>query len=284
MPATVLAAVVRASEEVTVDEPTGFFGALASAADWFIGLFEAGGEVFMGLVVGIIPTLVVLLTAVNALIRLIGPEKIDRLGAAAGRPGLQWYPVRYLVLPVLSVFFLTNPMAYTMGRFLPERYKPAFYDSAVSFVHPITGIFPHANPGELFVYLGIAGGVAALYSDLYATVGVRRMALKYDIELAGREFERKPGPVGSADRRRLAPRARRQAGLARHLRRRRLRRRLRRRHQHRRFASTGSRPRTSASPPATACSTSSSVTRWAIAPSPPSRRCTGPIVGIGLYF
>ena len=178
MPATVLAAVVRASEEVTVDEPTGFFGALASAADWFIGLFEAGGQVFLDLVVGIIPTLVVLLTAVNALIRLIGPEKIDRLGAAAGRPGLQWYPVRYLVLPVLSVFFLTNPMAYTMGRFLPERYKPAFYDSAVSFVHPITGIFPHANPGELFVYLGIAGGVATLglnTSDLavrYLLVGM----------------------------------------------------------------------------------------------------------------
>ena len=178
MPATILAAIVRAQEEVTVDEPTGFFGALASAADWFISLFEAGGEVFKGLVIGIIPTLVVLLTAVNALIRLIGPERIDKLGEMAGRPGLQWYPVRYLVLPVLSVFFLTNPMCYTMGRFLPERYKPAFYDSAVSFVHPITGIFPHANPGELFVYLGIASGVAALglnTSDLavrYILVGM----------------------------------------------------------------------------------------------------------------
>lgn len=32
-----------------------------------------------------------------------------------------------------------------------------------------------------------------IYTDLYATVGVRRMALKYDIDLAGREFERKPG-------------------------------------------------------------------------------------------
>jgi PTS system glucitol/sorbitol-specific IIC component len=158
----ILAAAVRASEQTQVDEPTGVWGALADAADWFIGLFQAGGEVFLGLVTGIIPTLIVLLTAVNALIRMIGPERIDKFGEYAARPGLQWYPVRYLVLPVLSVFFLTNPMAYTMGRFLPERYKPAFYDSAVSFVHPITGLFPHANPGELFVYLGIAAGITTL--------------------------------------------------------------------------------------------------------------------------
>lgn len=29
--------------------------------------------------------------------------------------------------------------------------------------------------------------------DVYATVGIRRMATKYEIELGGREFERKPG-------------------------------------------------------------------------------------------
>jgi PTS system glucitol/sorbitol-specific IIC component len=151
-----------AASTPTVKPPTGFFGALASAAQWFIGLFQAGGEVFMGLVTGIIPTLIVLLTAVNALIRLIGAERIEKVGEYAARPGIQWYPIRYLVFPFLSVFFLTNPMAYTMGRFLPERYKPAFYDSAVSFVHPITGLFPHANAGELFVYLGIAAGITQL--------------------------------------------------------------------------------------------------------------------------
>lgn len=153
---------VALAADTTVEEPTGFFGALADAADWFIGLFQAGGEVFVGLVVGIIPLLIVLLTAVNALIKLIGPERIDKVGEYAARPGIMYYPVRYLILPVLAVFFLTNPMAYTMGRFLPEKYKPAFYDSAVSFVHPITGLFPHANPGELFVYLGIASGITAL--------------------------------------------------------------------------------------------------------------------------
>jgi glucitol/sorbitol PTS system EIIC component len=128
----------------------------------FIGVFQQGGEVFVGLVTGIIPLLIVLLTAVHALIKLIGPERIDRVGEIAARPGLQYYPLRYLVLPFLAVFFLTNPMAYTMGRFLPERDKPAFYDSAVSFVHPITGLFPHANPAELFVYLGIANGIKTL--------------------------------------------------------------------------------------------------------------------------
>jgi glucitol/sorbitol PTS system EIIC component len=153
---------ISLAAQPTVEKPTGFFGALATAAQWFIGLFNEGGTVFMGLLTGIIPTLVVLLTFVNALIRLIGPEKIDRLGLVAARPGLIYLPVRYLVLPVLSVFFLTNPMAYTMGRFLPEKYKPAFYDSAVSFVHPITGLFPHANAGELFVYLGIAAGITGL--------------------------------------------------------------------------------------------------------------------------
>ncbi len=128
----------------------------------FIGVFQKGAETFTGLLTGIVPLLIILLTAVNALIRLIGPERIDKVGEMAGRRGIQYYPIRYLVLPFLAVFFLTNPMAYTMGRFLPENRKPAFYDSAVSFVHPILGLFPHANPGELFVYAGIANGIRQL--------------------------------------------------------------------------------------------------------------------------
>ena len=148
--------------DVTVDKPEGFLGTLATAAEDFIKVFNKGGSVLLSLMGGILPTLIVLLTAVNALVRLIGAEKIENLGKAAARPGIQWYPVRYIILPFVSVFVLTNPMAYTMGRFLPERFKPAFYDSAVSFVHPILGIFPHANPGELFVYVGIATGIQQL--------------------------------------------------------------------------------------------------------------------------
>lgn len=69
---------------------------------------------------------------------------------------------RYTLLPVISVLFLANPMCYTFGRFVEEKHKPSFYDSTVSFLHPVTGLFPHANGGELFVYMGIATGITTL--------------------------------------------------------------------------------------------------------------------------
>ena len=131
---------------------------LANAAQGFIGLFQAGGATFMGMVTGILPTLIVLITFVNALIKLIGEEKVERFAAKTSRFAI----TRYTIFPVLAVFFLTNPMCYSFGKFLDEKYKPAFYDAAVSFVHPITGLFPHANAGELFVYMGIAAGLQTL--------------------------------------------------------------------------------------------------------------------------
>lgn len=160
------------AEEVAA-EPECTEGALACAAEDFIGLFQRGGEVFVSLVTGIVPLLIVLMTAVNALIALIGAERIDAVGEMAARPGLIYYPIRYVVLPFLACFFLTNPMAYTMGRFLPERYKPAFYDSAVSFVHPPLGLFPHINPGEIFVWAGIAAGITTL------GLGLGDLAIRY---------------------------------------------------------------------------------------------------------
>jgi glucitol/sorbitol PTS system EIIC component len=151
-------AVLLLQEEQQTAQTGGVLGALERAAEWFIGLFQAGGETFIGFVTGIIPTLIVLLTFFYTLINLIGEDRIHRAAQfAAGN-----FFTRYTVLPVLAVFFLTNPMAYTFGTFLEERYKPAFYDSAVSFVHPPLGIFPHVNPAELFVWLGVARGLQQL--------------------------------------------------------------------------------------------------------------------------
>ena len=133
-------------------------GWLTSIGTHFIGVFQKGGEVFAGFVVGIIPTLVVLMTAFYAVTEFVGEQRVHGLARGAGRYAL----TRYTVLPVLSVFFLTNPMAYTFGTFLEEKHKPAFYDSAVSFVHPVLGLFPHCNPGEYFVW----GGVLVAFLEL----------------------------------------------------------------------------------------------------------------------
>jgi len=149
-----LALLLQEEAEATVQQG-GVLGALARAAEWFIGLFQAGGDTFVGFVTGIIPTLIVLLTFFYAIVNLVGEQRVQNVARFAASNML----TRYTLLPLIAVFFLTNPMAYTFGTFLEEKYKPAFYDSAVSFVHPPLGIFPHVNPGELFVWLGVARGL-----------------------------------------------------------------------------------------------------------------------------
>jgi len=48
------------------------------------------------------------------------------------------------------------------GRFLPEKYKPAWLEVSFRFMHYGNALFPHINAGELFVWLGIATGVQKL--------------------------------------------------------------------------------------------------------------------------
>ena len=131
---------------------------ISNAANGFIKLFQEGGTTFMGWVTGIIPLVVCLMTAVNSVIKLIGEERVERFAQKLTRFAV----LRYTLLPIIAVLFLGNPMCYTFGRFVEEKYKPAYYDSCVSFVHPVTGLFPHANPGELFVYTGISAGITKL--------------------------------------------------------------------------------------------------------------------------
>lgn len=135
---------------------------ISNLANGFMSLFQAGAETFLGWCTSIIPLIVVLMTAVNAVIKIIGEERVHNLTRRATKYAI----TRYTVVPILAVLFLGNPMCYTFGRFVEEKYKPAYYDACVSFLHPVTGLFPHANGGELFVYMGIAAGVQQLGLEL----------------------------------------------------------------------------------------------------------------------
>ena len=45
-------------------------------AEGFIGMFNKGGETLVGWVTGIIPTLVCLLVAMNAIVLFVGNERV----------------------------------------------------------------------------------------------------------------------------------------------------------------------------------------------------------------
>lgn len=124
----------------------------------FIGLFETGAETFVSWMTGIVPVVLILMVAMNTLIAFLGEERVTKVAKLSTKNPV----TRYLILPFLSAFMLGNPMSFTMARFLPEYYKPSYYASQAQFCHTSNGVFPHINPGELFVWLGIAQGITTL--------------------------------------------------------------------------------------------------------------------------
>ena len=134
---------------------------IVKLASGFMNLFTLGGEQFMSWVTGIIPTIVMLLVLMNAFMAIAGEKAVAKLaGICTGNPVL-----RYAVLPFVSAFMLGNPMALSMGKFMPEFYKPCFYASVTYHCHTNNGQFPHIIASELFIWLGIANGITALGLD-----------------------------------------------------------------------------------------------------------------------
>lgn len=132
--------------------------AIVSFAEGFINLFDVGATTFVGWVGSIVPKVVLLLVFMNSLIAFIGPEKVEKFANKCSKNLI----LSYMVLPFLSAFMVGNPMVFSFGKFLPEFQKPSYYSAAGFAGHTSNGLFPHINPGELFVWLGIAAGIEQL--------------------------------------------------------------------------------------------------------------------------
>ena len=175
------------------NEQGGFFMILINTVQ---DMVDTGAYQLLTWVTQLLPKVFLFLILLNALTSLIGRSRVERLAAKCGSNVF----LRYLVLPFLSAVVLGNPMAISMGRYLPERYKPAYFASASYHCHTNNGIFQHINPAELFLWLGIANGVLARGQDLfplalrYLLAGlVANFVSGYATELITRRVEKKQG-------------------------------------------------------------------------------------------
>jgi glucitol/sorbitol PTS system EIIC component len=73
---------------------------LVKMAEGFIGLFAEGASTFVGLVGDIVPLLIMLLVAMNAVVQFVGQERIEKLAMKSAKNIF----TRYLVLPVIGTF------------------------------------------------------------------------------------------------------------------------------------------------------------------------------------
>ena len=132
-------------------------------------IVDAGATQLLTWLTQLLPQVFLFLIFLNAVTCLIGRARVEKVAAKCGSNPL----LRYMVLPFLSAVVLGNPMAISMGRYLPEEYKPAYFASASYHCHTNSGIFQHVNPAELFLWLGIANGVLA------RGLGVLPLAIRY---------------------------------------------------------------------------------------------------------
>ena len=114
---------------------------IVNLASGFMNLFTLGGQQFMSWVTGIIPTIIMLLVLMNAIMAIAGEKTVNKLAAVCtGNPVL-----RYAVLPFVSAFMLGNPMALSIGKFMPEFYKPSTHRSPTTAT-PTTVCSPTSTP------------------------------------------------------------------------------------------------------------------------------------------
>ena len=106
----------------------------------------------------------------NTIIALIGQERVNKFAKLCSGNVI----LAYWSITIYFSIYVRKPNGIINGKFLPERMKPSYYASASYHCHTNSGIFSHINPGEIFIYLGIAQGVQKAGFDM-TELGLRYM-------------------------------------------------------------------------------------------------------------
>jgi len=136
-----------------------------------LGPFYIYIEIFISYLVLTGPFILLALTINALLAKLVKKQWVFSIAARYGHIRI----IRYTVLPFLGLFTMTNPSCYEVGNQLEEKDKPAFYDASVSFCHPVTGLFPYSNSGELFFLIG------SLYPVIKLNISIVQYGVLYFI-------------------------------------------------------------------------------------------------------
>jgi PTS system glucitol/sorbitol-specific IIC component len=86
-------------------------------ADMIQNIVNTGTNQLLTWMTQLLPQVFLFLIFMNAVTSMIGRARVERLAAKCGSNSV----LRYMVLPFLSAVVLGNPMAISMGRYLPER-------------------------------------------------------------------------------------------------------------------------------------------------------------------
>ena len=86
-------------------------------------MISAGTQQLIVWFTQVLPQVFLFLILLNAITSLIGRRRVEHLAVRCGSNAF----LRYMVLPFLAAVVLGNPMAISMGRYLPEEYKPAYF-------------------------------------------------------------------------------------------------------------------------------------------------------------
>ncbi len=90
---------------------------LGFLAAGFIGLFQEGGKSFVGMVTGMLPTLIALITAINAFIHIMGQKRINKLAQLTSRNII----LRYTVFNIISMLFFGKSNGLYHGAFSSRK-------------------------------------------------------------------------------------------------------------------------------------------------------------------